>query len=148
MISASVTIQITAESKLMPSWMGKVAAFAQVLTRVDILNAVQERVRFACARCGQYDLIDFVAVLIVYVVSGESTLVAFYERLLPFAEPFTPCLGETSCPIARLCPAFLPLSISPLWKHSASSFKKTWLPVNRLLLQVEWWIEQDSNSRL
>jgi hypothetical protein len=83
-MTASVTIQITAESKpTMPSWMGEVAAFAQVLTRAGILKAIQERVRFARARCGQYDLIDFVAVLIGYAISGEPTLLAFYERLLP-----------------------------------------------------------------
>ncbi len=44
--------------------MGEVAAFAQVLTHAGILKAIQEQVRFARARFGQYDLIDFVAVLI------------------------------------------------------------------------------------
>src|SRR6266487_357641 len=57
-----------------------------------------------------------------------------------------PSLGETSCPIARPFPAFLLLSISPPWKHSASSFKKIWLPASRLALQAEWWIEQDNNG--
>jgi hypothetical protein len=51
-----------------------VAAFAQVLSHTGILKAIQVQVRFARARFGYYDLIDFVAVLIGYAVSGESTL--------------------------------------------------------------------------
>ncbi|GHO58248.1 hypothetical protein KSB_67230 [Ktedonobacter robiniae] len=44
--------------------MGEVAAFAQVLEHAGILNAIQEQVRFARARFGTYDLIDFMVVLI------------------------------------------------------------------------------------
>jgi hypothetical protein len=51
------------------------AAFAQVLTYQGLLKAIQEQVRFARARFGQYDLIDFVVVLIGYALSGEPTLV-------------------------------------------------------------------------
>lgn len=61
--------------------MGEVAVFAQVLAHAGILKAIAEQVRFARARFGQYDLIDFVAVLIGYVISGEPILQAFYERL-------------------------------------------------------------------
>jgi hypothetical protein len=64
-----------------------VAAFAQVLTHAGNLKAIQERVRFARARFGQYDLINFIAVLIGNAVSCEPTLLTFYERLAPFAEP-------------------------------------------------------------
>ena len=70
--SVTVTIQITPESRpSTPSWMGEVATFAQVLSHTGILKAIQERVRFARARFGYYDVIDFVVVLIGYVVSGE-----------------------------------------------------------------------------
>ncbi|GHO68323.1 hypothetical protein KSC_072150 [Ktedonobacter sp. SOSP1-52] len=65
MTRSSVTIQITPEPlPSTPSWMGEVAAFAQVLSHTGILKALQEQVRFARARFGQYDLIDFVAVLL------------------------------------------------------------------------------------
>ena len=53
--------------------MGEVAAVAQVLSHVGILKAIQERVRFARARFGRYDVIDFVVVLIGYALSGEPT---------------------------------------------------------------------------
>lgn len=55
------------------------------------MKAIQ--VRFAHARFGPYDLIDFVAVLIDYALSGEPTLLAFYERLLPFAGTFMALFG-------------------------------------------------------
>jgi hypothetical protein len=64
--------------------MGEMAAFAQVLTHTGIWKTIAEQVRFARARFGHYDLIDFVAVLIGYIISGEPTLQAFYERLAPF----------------------------------------------------------------
>src|SRR5882724_10392834 len=89
MTHSSVTIQITPESgPSTPSWLAEVAVFAQVLSHTGTLQIIQEQVRFARARFGTYDLIDFVAVLIGYAVSSEPTLKAFYERLLPFAEPF------------------------------------------------------------
>ncbi len=41
----------------------------------------------AAAVC-RYEVIDFVAVRLRYAISGERTLEAFYDRLLPFATPF------------------------------------------------------------
>jgi hypothetical protein len=74
MTHPSVTIQITPESApSTPSWMGEVAAFAQVLTHVGILKAIQNHVQFARARFGTYDTIDFVVVLLGYALSGERT---------------------------------------------------------------------------
>jgi len=92
--SVTVTIQITPASRpSTPSWMGEVAIFAQVLSPTGILKAIQERVRFARARFGHYDVIDFVVVLIGYVVSGEPTLQAFYERLGPLPIYHISCVG-------------------------------------------------------
>lgn len=99
MTSSSVTIQISPESvPTLPCWFAEVAAFAQVLTHTGIRSAIIEQVRFARARFGQYDLIDFVAVLIGYAVSDEPTLQAFYERLAPFAEPFMALFGRNQLP--------------------------------------------------
>src|SRR5260370_36364575 len=103
-----VTIQITPESvPATPSWVGEVAAFAQVLAHGGILKAIREQVRFARARFGEYDLIDFVVVLIGYAVSGEPTLLAFYERLAPFAEPFMALFGRNLLPHRSTLSRFL-----------------------------------------
>jgi hypothetical protein len=108
MTHASVTIQITPEpSPLTPSWMGEVAAFAQVLTHTAMLKEIQEQVRFARARMGTYELIDFVVVLIGYALSGEPALLSFYERLAPFAEPFMALFGRNQLPHRSTLSRFL-----------------------------------------
>jgi len=73
-----------------------------VLSHTGIRSAIIERVRFARARFGQYDLIDFVVVLIGYGLSGEPTLQAFYERLAPFAECHFPQISGISSNINKL----------------------------------------------
>ncbi|GHO61129.1 hypothetical protein KSC_000210 [Ktedonobacter sp. SOSP1-52] len=106
--SSQATIQISPESvPSTPSWFGEVTAFAQVLGHVGILKAIQEQVRFARARFGQYDLIDFVVVLISYVLSGEPTLLAFYERLAPWASPFMALFGRDRLPHRSTLSRFL-----------------------------------------
>src|SRR6266699_5765524 len=104
----TVTIQITPESKpAIPPWMGEVAAFAHVLTHTGMLKTIQEQVRFARARFGAYDLIDFAAVLIGYMLSGEPTRLPFYERLAPFAEPFMALFGRNLLPHRSTLSRFL-----------------------------------------
>ena len=106
--SSQTTVQISPESvPSTPSWFGEAAAFAQVLTHVGTLKAIQEHVRFARARFGQYDLIDFVVVLIGYLLSDEPTLKAFYERLAPFAKPFMALFGRNQLPHRSTLSRFL-----------------------------------------
>jgi hypothetical protein len=82
----------------MPSWFGEVAVIAHALQRFGVFKAIQERVRFVRARMGKYELIDFVAMLIGYAVSGERTLQAFCERVRPFADPFMALFGRADLP--------------------------------------------------
>jgi len=54
MTNAEVTIQITPTSlPSMPTFLGEVAAFAQVLAHTGILKTIQDQVRFARARFGK-----------------------------------------------------------------------------------------------
>src|SRR5947209_2012315 len=108
MTHPSVAIQITPQSTPSPpSWMGEVAAFAQVLSHVGILKTIQTQVRFARARFGTYDTIDFVVVLLGYALSGERTLHAFYERLSPFADVFMALFGRHRLPDRSTLSRFL-----------------------------------------
>lgn len=108
MTHSEVTIQIAPHSlPATPCWMGEVAVFAQVLSHSGILQSIQDHVRFARARFGQYDLIDFVVVLLGYAVSGEPTLQAFYERLCPFAEAFMALFGREQLPHRSTLSRFL-----------------------------------------
>ena len=87
--------------------MGEVAAFAHVLTHTGMLKTIQEQVCFSRARFGQYDLIDFVAVLIGYVLSGEPTRLPFYERLTPWADAFMALFGRDRLPHRSTLSRFL-----------------------------------------
>lgn len=79
----------------------------RLLEHTGTLKVVQNQVRFARARFGHYDLIDFVAVLIGYILSGEPTLLAFYERLAPFAESFMALFGRDQLPHRSTLSRFL-----------------------------------------
>src|SRR5438128_3441000 len=108
MTPSAVTIQITPKSvPSTPCWMGEVGAVAQVLAHEGILKALQDQVRFARARFGHYDLIDFAVVLIGYALSGEPTLKAFYERLLPFGGAFMALFGRDRLPDRSTLSRFL-----------------------------------------
>jgi hypothetical protein len=52
-------------------------------------------------------LIDFVAVLLGYAISGEGTLEAFYTRLSPFASPFMALFGRDQLPARSTLSRFL-----------------------------------------
>jgi hypothetical protein len=125
MAQSSVTIHITPESMpSTPSWMGEVAAFAQVLTHEGILKTIQEQVRFARARFGQYDLLDFVVVLLGYLLSSEPTLKAFYERLAPFAGPFMALFGRNLLPHRSTLSRFLAALDQPTVEALRTLFQK------------------------
>jgi len=71
-----------------PSWFGEVVLLSTNLRKHGVLSKISEYARFARKRFGRYELIDFLAVLFGYAISGEHTLEDFYERLQPFAVPF------------------------------------------------------------
>ncbi len=71
---------------------------AHLLKRQGVLVAIEEQVRFARRRFGHDDLIDFVAVLLGYAISGEATLARFYECVQPFAGPFMALFGRERLP--------------------------------------------------
>lgn len=105
---SDIHIQITPEAvPSTPSWFGEVAVFAQVLSHLGRLETIAQRFRFARARFGRYDLIDFVAVLIGYALSGEPTFQAFYERLHPFAALFMALFGRERLPHRSTLSRFL-----------------------------------------
>jgi hypothetical protein len=104
--------------------MGEGAAFARVLTHQSTLTAISEQVRFARARFGQYDLIDFVVVLLGYTISGEGTLKAFYERLAPWASPFMALFGRSQLPHRSTLSRFLAALDQPPVEALRTLFQK------------------------
>ena len=57
MMHPSVKVQIAPSSvPTTPSWFGEVAVVAHVFTQFGILDAIEQHVRFARARFGQYEI--------------------------------------------------------------------------------------------
>lgn len=84
----SVKIQTISESNpSIPAWFGEVVLLSSYLRKHGVLAKISEQVRFARRRFGRYEVIDFLAVLFGYAISGEHTLEAFYQSLQPFAIP-------------------------------------------------------------
>src|SRR5258708_912581 len=104
----SIKIQTTSESNpSTPCWFGEVVLIAAHLRKHDVLTKITEQVRFARKRFGRYDVIDFLAVLFGYAISGERTLEEFYERLRPFAIPFMALFERDRLPSRSALSRFL-----------------------------------------
>jgi hypothetical protein len=88
------------------------------LCKQGVLAAIDERVRFARRRFGHYEVIDFLAVLFGYAISGEGTLEAFYERLAPWAETFMALFNREQLPsrsaLSRFLVSFTPAAVEAL----------------------------------
>jgi hypothetical protein len=108
MASSAVEIQTSPQSvPSTPSWLAEVAVVTHYLSTLGVLEKIALEVRFARGRFGIYDVIDFVCVLIGYALSGEPTLEAFYERLIPFATPFMALFGRNKLPSRSALSRFL-----------------------------------------
>lgn len=110
---SSVSIQTSSESvPSTPCWLGEVVLIVEHLCKQGVLTAINERVRFTRRRFGHYEVIDFLAVLFGYAISGERTLEAFYERLAPFTESFMALFNREQLPSRSALSRFL-ASIPP-----------------------------------
>ncbi len=77
------------------------------LRKQGTLTRISERVRLARRRFGRYEVIDFLAVLFGYAISGERTLEAFDERMAPFAVPFMALFDRDQLPARSTLSRFL-----------------------------------------
>jgi hypothetical protein len=104
----TVKIQTTSESNITtPAWFGEVVVISSYLQKHKVLTKINEQVRFARKRFGRYELIDFLAVLFGYAISGERTLEEFYQRLQPFAVPFMALFERDRLPSRSALSRFL-----------------------------------------
>jgi hypothetical protein len=72
--NSTVIIQTSSHSvPSTPSWFGEVVLIIEHLRKQGVLTKLSERVRFRRRRFGQYEVIDFLAVLFGYAISGERT---------------------------------------------------------------------------
>jgi hypothetical protein len=112
----SVIIQTSSKSVFStPSWFGEATLLVAHLRKQGALAAISERVRFARRRFGHYEVIDFLAVLFGYAISGERTLEAFYDGIEPFAVAFMALFDRDRLPARSTLSRFLAaLSLEPV----------------------------------
>src|SRR5947209_6172487 len=81
-----------------PAWLAEVVIIVQHLATKGLLDAFAHQVRLVRGRFGNYEPIDFLALLRGYAISGERTLADFFERLAPFEAAFMALFGRTHLP--------------------------------------------------
>ncbi len=81
-----------------PAWFAEVVIIVQHLTTKGMIDAFAHRVCLPRGRFGTYEAIDFLALLIGYVISGERTLSDFFERVAPFEAAFMALFGRRDLP--------------------------------------------------
>jgi hypothetical protein len=123
---SSVSIQASPQSApSLACWFGEATLIARHLQRQGVLAAIEEQVRFARRRFGQDEVIDFVAVLLGYAISGERTLEAFYECLQRMPQTRSwPFSDATACQPVRRSVVFSPRWIRPQSSPCAPCFSK------------------------
>lgn len=90
-----------------PPWFAEVVVLARHFTQRGYLATISQHLRLARRRAGTFEVLDFVAILLGYAVSGEPTLEAFFDRLAPFAQPFMALFGRNRLPHRSTLSRFL-----------------------------------------
>ncbi len=94
-----IEVQTTAENRFsVPAWFAEVVIIARYLEKQGRISAFAQQVRLVRGRFGNYEPIDFLALLIGYAISGERTLADFFERLAPFETAFMALFGRSGLP--------------------------------------------------
>jgi hypothetical protein len=90
-----------------PPWFADTVLIAGYLRGHGLLGALSNQVRLVRKRFGQYEVLDFVALLFGYAISGERTLQAFFDRFQPFAIPFMALFERGTLPHRSTLSRFL-----------------------------------------
>jgi hypothetical protein len=142
-----VNIQTSAQSVAsIPAWFGEITLLVHHLQHQGVLAALEEQVRFARRRFGRYEVIDFLAVLFGYAISGERTLEAFYEQIQPWASAFMALFGRDRLPARSTLSRFLASLDQAAIEALRTLFLKDLLarPLNKEEQRVGLWDRQGS----
>jgi hypothetical protein len=96
-----------------PPWFAEIVLIAGHLRSHGLLEVLNTQVRFVRKRFGPYEMLDFLALLFGYAISGERSLQAFFDRLHPFAEPFMALFERGTLPHRSTLSRFLAALDSP-----------------------------------
>ena len=91
----------------LPPWFAEIVLIAGYLRSHGHLDVLSNQVHLVRKRFGHYEVMDFLALLFGYAISGERTLQAFFDRLQPFAEPFMALFERGALPHRSTLSRFL-----------------------------------------
>lgn len=116
-----------------PCWFAETVILTTYLRQHGLLDTLNQQAHLVRARFGQYEVLDFLAPLFGYALSGERTLQAYFDRLKPFAGPFMALFERGRLPHRATLSRFLAAVDSPCLEAvrtllAASSFTWGWTP--------------------
>jgi len=103
-------IELTAadQPNPMPSpWLTEVLLLAEYWRRTGLLDRLRTQVKVNRGRMGQYEVCDFVLLLLAYAVSGLATLESFFEQLESVKSVLMSGWQRQQCPVASTLSRFL-----------------------------------------
>jgi hypothetical protein len=81
-VAGLLEVTTTDQSNLaIPNWLAEALLVGQYWNQSGLLKQLQQQVRVSRGRMGQYEVCDFVLLLLAYAVSGAETLKLFFEQL-------------------------------------------------------------------
>ena len=96
------------ERRSIPTWLAEAVLVGQYWQSSGLLEHLNKRVKVNRGRMGQYEVCDFVLVMLAYAVSGLPSLAEFYRELVePFKSVLMAVWGRKRCPVASTLSRFL-----------------------------------------
>jgi hypothetical protein len=106
--NSSIEVQTSpVDRPSVPAWFAEVVILSQHPTMKGLLETFAHQVQLVRGRFGCYEPIDFLALLFGYAMSGERTLSAFFERVIPFGPAFMALFGRADLPHRATSSRFL-----------------------------------------
>jgi hypothetical protein len=90
-----------------PSWLPEALLVAQYWQSHGLLEILQTQIRVSRGRMGNYEVCDFVLLLLAYSVSGLDSLQEFFAQLKCVSTVLMSVWGRQKCPVASTLSRFL-----------------------------------------
>ncbi|MEM8830686.1 MAG: hypothetical protein AAGE96_15195 [Cyanobacteria bacterium P01_G01_bin.19] len=87
--------------------MGEALLLGKYWIESGLLERLQQQVRVSRGRMGDYEVCDFVLLLLAYAVSGEKTLSDFFATLKPVRFLLMAVWRRSKCPVSSTLSRFL-----------------------------------------
>lgn len=108
--STEAGIELTScpeENRATPVWLAEVLLLEEYWRSTGLLERLQQQVKVSRGRMGQYEVCDFVLLLLAYAVSGVSTLKELWIQLKPVESIVLSAWQRQQCPVASTVSRFL-----------------------------------------